>query len=44
MELKLSRVIRGCAEMDYNPVMAIHDQGAGGYGKFVLEYFIVIRC
>ena len=41
--LKLNRIHHECVEMDYNPVMAIHDQGAGGNGKFLLEYFIVIN-
>ncbi|MGB5999821.1 MAG: phosphoribosylformylglycinamidine synthase, partial [Thermoanaerobaculia bacterium] len=31
MEQKLNRVIRACIEMgDHNPIVSIHDQGAGG--------------
>jgi phosphoribosylformylglycinamidine synthase len=31
MEQKLNRVIRGCVELgDLNPIVSIHDQGAGG--------------
>jgi len=31
MEQKVNRVIRGCVEMgDENPIVSIHDQGAGG--------------
>ena len=31
MEQKMNRVIRACIEMgEYNPIMSIHDQGAGG--------------
>jgi hypothetical protein len=31
MEQKMNRVIRACVEMgDRNPIMSIHDQGAGG--------------
>jgi len=34
MEQKLNRVIRGCLEMGArNPILSIHDQGAGGNGK-----------
>ncbi|KAL5012976.1 hypothetical protein ScPMuIL_011527 [Solemya velum] len=35
MEQKLNRLIRGCIEMsDKNPIVSIHDQGAGGNGRF----------
>lgn len=34
MEQKMNRVIRGCLEMEVNPIMALHDQGAGGNGMF----------
>lgn len=31
MEQKMNRVIRACVEMgEYNPIISIHDQGAGG--------------
>lgn len=31
MEQKMNRVVRACVEMgDHNPIMSIHDQGAGG--------------
>lgn len=34
MEQKLNRLVRGCMEMgDKNPILSIHDQGAGGNGK-----------
>lgn len=34
MEQKMNRVIRACIENpDYNPILSIHDQGAGGNGK-----------
>lgn len=32
MEQKMNRVIRGCLEMADNPILALHDQGAGGNG------------
>lgn len=32
MEQKLNRVIRTCAESEENPILSIHDQGAGGNG------------
>lgn len=36
MEQKLNRVIRGCLEMgSHNPILSIHDQGAGGNGKHI---------
>ncbi|MBI4684619.1 MAG: phosphoribosylformylglycinamidine synthase [Nitrospirae bacterium] len=38
MEQKLNRVIRACIEMgDYNPIVSIHDQGAGGNCNVVKE-------
>lgn len=34
MEQKLNRVIRGCMELgNMNPILSIHDQGAGGNGN-----------
>lgn len=34
MEQKLNRLVRACMEMgDENPILSIHDQGAGGNGK-----------
>ncbi|XP_055916819.1 phosphoribosylformylglycinamidine synthase [Eupeodes corollae] len=38
MENKLNRVVRACVEMgDKNPILAIHDQGAGGNGNVLKE-------
>jgi phosphoribosylformylglycinamidine synthase len=38
MENKLNRVIRACVEMgDENPVLVVHDQGAGGPGNVLTE-------
>jgi len=38
MENKLNRVVRACAEMgDRNPILSIHDQGAGGNGNVLKE-------
>jgi phosphoribosylformylglycinamidine synthase len=38
MEQKLNRVIRACAELgDKNPIVSIHDQGAGGNCNVVKE-------
>ncbi|XP_069962828.1 phosphoribosylformylglycinamidine synthase [Bactrocera oleae] len=38
MENKLNRVVRACIEMgDNNPILAIHDQGAGGNGNVLKE-------
>lgn len=38
MEQKLNRVVRACAEMgDGNPILSIHDQGAGGNGNVLKE-------
>lgn len=36
MEQKLNRVIRACLEMgEKNPILTIHDQGAGGNGRYI---------
>lgn len=38
MEQKMNRVLRACIEMgDYNPIVSIHDQGAGGNCNVVKE-------
>lgn len=38
MENKLNRVVRACVELgDANPILAIHDQGAGGNGNVLKE-------
>nr|XP_034190946.1 phosphoribosylformylglycinamidine synthase isoform X1 [Osmia lignaria] len=38
MEQKLNRVIRACTEMgEKNPILSIHDQGAGGNGNVLKE-------
>ena len=38
MEQKVNRVIRACVEKgDYNPIVSIHDQGAGGNCNVVKE-------
>lgn len=38
MENKLNRIVRACIEMgDENPILAIHDQGAGGNGNVLKE-------
>src|SRR4030066_1785929 len=38
MEQKVNRVIRACVEMgDANPVISIHDQGAGGNSNVIKE-------
>ena len=38
MENKLNRVIRACVEMgDENPILVVHDQGAGGPGNVLTE-------
>ncbi|XP_001605732.2 phosphoribosylformylglycinamidine synthase [Nasonia vitripennis] len=38
MEQKLNRVVRACMEMgDKNPILSIHDQGAGGNGNVLKE-------
>ena len=38
MEQKLNRLVRACVEMgDSNPILSIHDQGAGGNGNVLKE-------
>lgn len=38
MENKVNRVVRSCLELgDQNPILAIHDQGAGGNGNVLKE-------
>lgn len=37
MEQKLNRVVRACVEMENNPILSIHDQGAGGNGNVLKE-------
>ncbi len=38
MEQKINRVVRACVEMgDHNPIVSIHDQGAGGNCNVVKE-------
>lgn len=38
MEQKLNRVVRACLEMGKrNPILSIHDQGAGGNGNVLKE-------
>ena len=38
MEQKLHRIIRSCIELeDKNPILSIHDQGAGGNGNVLKE-------
>lgn len=38
MEQKLNRVVRACTELgDSNPILSIHDQGAGGNGNVLKE-------
>lgn len=37
MEQKMNRVIRGCLEMNTNPILSIHDQGAGGNANVLKE-------
>lgn len=38
MENKLNRIVRACVEMgNENPILAIHDQGAGGNGNVLKE-------
>lgn len=44
MEQKMNRVIRGCVEMSANPILAIHDQGAGGNGKREYIKFSCTLC
>ena len=43
MEQKVNRVIRACVEMgDINPIVSIHDQGAGGLGGWLAGY--CLKC
>lgn len=45
MEQKMNRVVRACIENPgYNPILSIHDQGAGGNGKLktLILFFIVL--
>jgi len=43
MEQKMNRVIRACLEMGKaNPILSIHDQGAGGNGNW-LHFFLFYR-
>lgn len=38
MEQKLNRVVRACMELgEKNPILSIHDQGAGGNGNVLKE-------
>ena len=38
MENKMNRVVRACVEMgEKNPIVSIHDQGAGGNGNVLKE-------
>ena len=38
IEQKLNRFVRACTEMgEKNPILSIHDQGAGGNGKIFLH-------
>lgn len=38
MENRMNRVIRSCIDMlDKNPIVSIHDQGAGGNGNVLKE-------
>jgi phosphoribosylformylglycinamidine synthase len=38
MEQKMNKVIRSCIEMgEHNPILSIHDQGAGGNGNVLKE-------
>lgn len=44
MEQKLNRVVRGCMEMGAkNPILSIHDQGAGGNGKDLYSILMVSK-
>lgn len=41
MEQKMNRVVRACIENpEFNPILSIHDQGAGGNGKLL---FIIMK-
>jgi len=37
MENRMNRVIRACVCMARNPIVSIHDQGAGGNGNVLKE-------
>ena len=37
MENKVSRFVEICNNMDYNPIITIHDQGSGGMGNVTKE-------
>lgn len=37
MEEKMNRVIEQCSNLDNNPILSIHDQGAGGNGNVLKE-------
>lgn len=37
MESKMNKVIRACIELETNPILSIHDQGAGGNGNVLKE-------
>ena len=37
MENRMNRVIRACINMAQNPIVSIHDQGAGGNGNVLKE-------
>ena len=37
MEEKMNRVIKKCSELENNPILSIHDQGAGGNGNVLKE-------
>ena len=37
MEEKMNRVIEYCSNLDDNPILSIHDQGAGGTGNVTKE-------
>jgi len=42
MEEKMNRVISTCSKLDNNPILSIHDQGAGGNGNVLKE--IIDKC
>ena len=45
MEQKLHRVIRACLEMgENNPILTIHDQGAGGNGVYYYKASVYVDC
>ena len=37
MENKVCRFIKFCSELEYNPIVSIHDQGSGGMGNVTKE-------